>query len=585
MRGSVDRIKERLDILEVVGGYVKLEKAGANYKGKCPFHNEKTGSFFVSPGRNTYYCFGCGEKGDIFSFTEAMEGVDFRGALKILAKRAGVELVYEKPEVVSEKDKIYDSLETATNYYEEELAKNPEILKYLESRGLTSETIKLFRIGYSPEEWRGMVDYGKKTGFSTEILVKAGLVKYPSEESGGKTKDPYDVFRGRIMFPLNDAAGKVIAFSGRAIGDAMPKYLNSPDTILFTKSEVLYGLDKAKEDIRKKDFSVLVEGQLDLVLSHQAGVKNTVASSGTAFTRQHFERLQRLSQRIILAFDGDEAGAKASDKSALLGLSLGLDVKVAKLPVGKDPADLVMEDINVWKDVLRNAKHAIENRLQEILFREKDLRKVAKSVEKYVLPLVVLINSAMERSHFVSVIAKATGIREEVVWEDLKRVKIPDLRDLYGTENKSPDKVSDEKETPTRPPRKNYIERRIVGIIFWQKSLPEPSINLEALENDITAILGDSYLEKLLKSLESDKETLIFEAESYSKDKDKLTKDFRELVINLEDDSLREELTFAIRDLSVAERERNQERIDELGQQIAGIHKRMSVLEGKRKVM
>lgn len=426
MRGDAETVKERLDIAEVIGEYVKLEKAGQSFKARCPFHNEKTPSFFVSPHRQTYYCFGCGAKGDVFTFVEEIDGLDFREALKTLAERAGVELEYNVGTKLarSEKDKLHEVLEVATQFFEKRLGDNPSAKKYLLSRGLTEETIKEWRIGFAPDLWRVAYSYLLQAGFSKEIVVKAGLAKPVS----GNTKEPYDVFRNRLIFPIADIHGQVIAFSGRALDkETEPKYLNSPDTPLFTKSEVLYGLDKAKDKIRRQNYVVLVEGQVDLLLSHQAGVANTVASSGTAFTEAHLVRLKKLSPRIILAFDGDKAGEIAAEKSARLALALYLETKVAVLPEGEDPASVIHGSKGgeeKWKSILRSSKPAIEHFLDKILSEESDSRKVGKLIEKRLLPLLALLESSMERGHFVSLIARRTGIKEEVVWDDLRKVKV-----------------------------------------------------------------------------------------------------------------------------------------------------------------
>ncbi|OHB06016.1 MAG: DNA primase [Candidatus Zambryskibacteria bacterium RIFCSPLOWO2_01_FULL_47_14] len=426
MGSDVEKIKERLDIAEIIGGYVKLAKAGQSLKGRCPFHSEKTPSFFVSPARQSYYCFGCGAKGDIFTFVEQTEGLEFKEALKILADKAGVELQRYSPQSSverSEKEKILEVLEVTESFFKEELEKNSEAKKYFKSRGISEESIKIWNLGYAPAEWRALYSHLLALGYKEEILFKAGLIK-PVEK-----KSPYDTFRDRLIFPLRDSSGNVIAFSGRALSkETEPKYLNSPDSIVFKKHEVLYGLDKAKDKIRRKDYAVLVEGQIDLVMSHQAGVDNAIASSGTAFTQHHLGRLKKLSKRIILAFDGDKAGASAAEKSAELALSLGLEVKVAKLPLNNDPADLAKADPAKWKNILREAKPAIEHFLDLAIEGEKDRRKLGKIIEKKILSLLVLLESSIERSHFVSLIAKKTGIKEEVIWEDLKKVKRSDLK-------------------------------------------------------------------------------------------------------------------------------------------------------------
>ncbi|MBX4198712.1 DNA primase [Candidatus Parcubacteria bacterium] len=476
MRGNVEEVKDRLDIAEVIGGYVKVDKAGANFKAKCPFHNEKTPSFFISPARQSYYCFGCGAKGDIFTFVEEMEGVDFKEALKTLAAKAGVELKYERGESKGDTDKLYDALEEAAAFFESGLEASAEAKKYLASRGVSDESVKEWRLGYVPEDWRLLREHMLGKGYDDVTLTKAGLIKMSVDH---KDKEPYDVFRGRVIFPIFDASGRVIAFSGRALApDATPKYLNSPDTPLFVKSDVLYGLDKAKQDIRKKDYTVLVEGQLDLVLSHQSGVKNTVASSGTAFTAQHLERLRRLSPRILLAFDSDEAGSKASERSTVLALSLGLEVKLAKMPEGSDPADMVKTNPESWKDVLRKAKPAIEVFLDEILSEEKDARKVGKAIEKKVLPLILLLSSSIERSHFVSLIGKRTGLKEEHIWEDLKRAKRPDT--VTATAGKE--------EAKAESPKKRTRAEELEEIRSWRKENPG-DMDLRRQETELVILM------------------------------------------------------------------------------------------------
>ncbi|MFH1473103.1 MAG: DNA primase [bacterium] len=575
MRGNVDTIKERLDIAEIVSSYVKLEKGGANLKARCPFHNEKTPSFMVSPIRQSFYCFGCGAKGDMFNFIEEIEGVDFRGALRLLADKAGVELKYESKVTKTEKDKVGDAIMATMEFYEKKLEQARDALEYLDSRGINKESIKKWHLGYAQNEWRHLYDHLISLGFSKEVLIKAGLIKNVVNDS---SKDPYDVFRGRIIFPLFDRTGRAIAFSGRALAkDTEPKYLNSPDTILFNKSETLYGLDKAKEDIRKKNYAVLVEGQIDLVLSHQVGVTNVVASSGTAFTPRHLEKLNNLSQRIILAFDGDSAGMKAAEKSTQLGLTLGMEVKIASLPEGQDPAELIQNDLNSWKKALRDSVSAIEYFLNKILNQEKDIRKVGKFVEKKLLPLVLLVQSAIERAHFISLIAKRTGIREDMLWEDLRRAKIPDIKIETEWGQKSLGTV--------QLPRKSNIERRLIGIIFWQEGLPHPTVDIASLRGEMTKRLGEEYFEKLVELLQSERETLIFEAENYYSVSERLSKDIVELLNNLSDDVLRERLSKYSLELSRAEMAKDEEEINRLSVIIQGILREMATLEGEREKM
>ncbi len=432
MGGNVEAIKERLDIAEVIGGYIKLEKAGANYKAKCPFHNEKTASFHISTSRQGYYCFGCGAKGDIFTFVQEMEGTDFRGALKTLAERAGIELKTERREDKSEADELHQALEVATEFFEMNLSQNKEALDYLKGRGVSVESIKTFRLGLAHDSWREFREHANSLGIKDDVLLKSGLIKR-SEES--KSSEPYDTFRGRIVFPLCDARGKVIAFSGRALQkDLEPKYLNSPDTPLFNKSEVLYGFDKAREEIRKKNYAVLVEGQLDLVLSHQAGVKNTVASSGTAFTQMHLEKLKKISPRIILAFDNDDAGKKASYRSTALALSLGMEVKIADIRGGKDPADLVKEDEEKWREILRTSKSAVESFINSLVESESSASKIGKEVENKILPLIASMISRFDKEDAVSKVSSIIGKSPANVAEMVMKIKPEVIHSLTKAE-------------------------------------------------------------------------------------------------------------------------------------------------------
>ena len=540
MRSDVDTIKERLDIAEIVSGYIKLEKAGMSLKARCPFHNEKTPSFFVSPVRQSFYCFGCGAKGDIFTFVESVEGLDFRGALKLLAEKAGVEIKYHGGESKTEKDKILAVLEEATKFFEKELAGVSLARRYIASRGISDETVRDWRIGYAPAEWRSLYGYLQNLGYERDIIMKAGLIKKTVDEA--RSGEPYDVFRDRVIFPLADSNGSIIAFSGRALTkETEPKYLNSPDTVLFTKSEVLYGLDKAKDQIRKRDYAVLVEGQIDLVLSHQYGVRNSVASSGTAFTRMHLERLKRLSSRIIIAFDGDPAGEKAAEKASILGISLGLEVKVANLPEGLDPAEVIRKNSQEWKDILRESLPAVEFFFNKIEEKEKDPRKLGKQIEKRILPMIKLIGSTIEQSHFISLLAKRTSIKEEILWEDLKKAKKPELSQRSDLGNSKRSELNTEK-APT-PSHREQIKERLAEIKLWQ--------------------------EELSGSVE---EALV------------LKKEETELMDNLSGLLLRDNLSQLLSELSRAEVSKDEKSITNLTLMIQKIHGQMRALEEKKKI-
>lgn len=585
MSSNVEKIKERLSIEDVISSYIKLDRAGKNLKGKCPFHNEKTPSFFVSPDRGGYYCFGCGEKGDIFSFVEKFEGLDFMGAMKLLAERAGVELEFNNANdsQKTEKERLLAVMEEATKFFESGLKNSQQAIDYVKGRGITEETAKKFRIGYVPADWRLLYTHLKSKKFNDIDIEKAGLIKKPDDE-GGVKKEYYDRFRGRIMFPISDSSGRVIAFSGRILVDdgKSAKYLNSPDTILFNKSTVLYGIDKAKQDIRIKNYSILVEGQMDLVLSHQAGIKNTVAVSGTALADTLISKenvvnnlgvVKRLSNNIILAFDSDSAGRKAAMRSARIALSLGMDVKIADLPEGKDPADLVLADPESWKNVLRNSKAVVEFQLNTVLLQKLDPRKLPQALRDNVFPFIAPLTGAMEKAHYIKLIKEKTGLSEESIKEDL--IKTESLMKGEVAEVK---KVEANKNASTRL---DAIARKLFGLFYYLDKNPIPNIDIDSHRTSIKQIVGNRY-DNFIKNLEPFKDELILETEvTYSNQKDILD-NLNELMLNFEEDIVRSEFANAMAELSQAERNKDSTVINELIRTIDVLTKRTNELSKKR---
>ena len=538
MTDSVEKIKERLGIAEVVGGYLKLEKAGKNLKARCPFHNEKTPSFFVSPERGSYYCFGCGAKGDIFSFVEQFEGLDFKGALKLLADRAGVKLEYDRGSFSDGKagrEKIFQILEEATGYFETNLKSNDEAINYLQKRGVAEKTRVVFRLGYAPDEWHSLLTHLKNKKFAESDLEKAGLIK--KSETGSNY---YDRFRGRIIFPIADSAGRIVGFSGRILKgkpeDA--KYLNSPETELFVKSRILYGLDKAKAEIRRRDFAVLVEGQMDLLMSHQAGVANAVASSGTALTDEHINLLKRFSNRLLLVFDPDEAGFKAALRGAGLALTRGLEVKVAVLPKGLDPADLILRNPADWKDALKNAIFLIDFLLAKILNKGYDKRQLAKAVEKEVLPYIASLKSRIEQSHYISEIADKANIKEEALWVELRKaVPVIGKKEENDTLKKPAEKE--------KLNRRELLERRLFGLLFAEKD--------KKLENELKNIFDAVEFKTALEFWQPFREEIIFEVEEILGDGIS-EGEIAELLANLKNEMLREKFLQKTKELAEAEK-------------------------------
>ncbi|MDR3519595.1 MAG: DNA primase [Candidatus Pacebacteria bacterium] len=525
MNSPVQKIKERLSIEEVVSSYIKLDRAGTNLKARCPFHNEKTPSFFISPDRGTYYCFGCGAGGDIFTFVEEFEGLDFKGALKLLADRAGVQLENFNPkdkENKSEKEKLYEVMEEATLFFEKNLEGNTEVLKYLKARGLNEKSISDFRVGFVPVDWRLLYSNLKNKGFSDKEIEQAGLAKKAE-------KGMYDRFRGRVMFPISDSSGRVIAFSGRIFVDdgKSAKYLNSPETPIFSKNAVLYGIDKAKDSIRKNNFSILVEGQMDLILSHQAGYRNTVATSGTALSDSTVSKenvvsnlglIRRLSTNIVLAFDADKAGSNATIRAGKIALSLGMDVKVVKMPEGVDPADLISKSsAEAWKQAIKESKHIIEFLLNKVLETSNDGRKAGREIKEKILPFVDALESSIEKTYFLKKISDMSGIPQVALEDDLKKIA---QESKYEKEE-----IKEAGDMVNKLYRKDYIERKLIGIAFWKK-------DSKILER----------LREAAKKYENIREDLIFEAEVFYTNNEDLEKSVEEMFLSLEEEHINEEL-------------------------------------------
>ncbi len=413
MADTVERVKEKLGIQDVVAPYVKLTKAGKYWKGLSPFNKEKTPSFYVNPERGSYYCFSSSQGGDMFTFIEKMEGVDFKGALKILAEKAGVELVYEGGKKDTGKtDRLREAMARAEAFYARNLDEKGEAYAYALGRGLTAETIKEWNLGLAPDGWRSLLEELSAAGFTTKEMLDAGLIK----EADGKPGTYYDRFRNRLMFPIKDGAGRTVAFTGRALTKDDPaKYLNSPETELFKKSQVLFGMHKAKDAIRTRGFALLVEGQFDLVLLHQIGFENTIALSGTALSTEHLALVKRYADNLMLALDADRAGLAASAKNAHAALRAQMRVKAVRMPLGKDPADLASETPQDFVRRVQDAEPIIEFFLSVLSASEKDQHRLVIAVERVVLPLIAAMKSAMEQEHFIGVVARALGSSADAV--------------------------------------------------------------------------------------------------------------------------------------------------------------------------
>ncbi|MFA6215788.1 MAG: DNA primase [Patescibacteria group bacterium] len=529
MSGQVDEIKARVDIVDLVGEYIRLKPAGPNnWRALCPFHNEKTPSFMVSRDKQIWHCFGCSEGGDIFSFVQKMENVEFIEALKILAGKAGVKLISENPELTSQRNRLLDVTQAAASFWHKVLLESPAAQKardYLKKRQVSEQIIADFKIGYAIESWDSLVKFlksspGGEAGrkFSDQEIFLAGLsVK---KERG---QDFYDRFRDRLMFPINDLHGNPVGFSGRTLNpnEKAGKYINTPQTLIYNKSLVLFNLDKAKSEIKKQDLAILVEGQMDVLaavqarlpapdatdiggqaglpaldfsgqaglpaldFSGQAGTQNVIASSGTALTLDQLKILKRYTKNLAIAFDTDIAGESAAKRGIDLALSEEMNVKVIVIPEGKDPDDCIKKNPADWFDAVKNAKSIMEYYFEKT-FAKVDLAKAEgkKEAAKILLPIIVKIGNQIEQTHWLQKLGEALNVSEQILRESLVRPADSQKQNLSAT----PAKVTLD--------RNSMLAEQVLAI-----TLKNPNNLSYLIDNLPPEIITDDKLNQLYKNL------------------------------------------------------------------------------------
>ncbi|MBI5906879.1 DNA primase [Candidatus Saccharibacteria bacterium] len=414
---AVSEVKARLNIEDVIGEYVQLKRAGRNFKGLSPFTSEKTASFVVSPEKQIWHDFSSGKGGDVFSFVMEMEGLEFKAVLEMLARRAGVELEQFQGQKsggnAERKKRALEALELAVRFYQKQLTVNKPALTYLlKTRGFTKQTLLDWRLGYAPQTAHALTDFLTKHGFTTDEMKRAGLV---TQRYSGAS----DMFRGRIMIPLGDSRGTVVGFTARILNQSdneAPKYINTPQTVVYDKSRQVYGLHLAKEAIRKTGFVVVAEGNLDVISSHQAGVTNVVASAGTAMTEQHLRELKRFTGDIRLSFDSDRAGVAATERVIPLAQKAQVNLRIISLKDAKDPDELVRKDPKAWQQAIEDAKYALDW-LVERYQAELDLKTASgkKAFTDALLVSVRQLRDQVEQEHYLKHIAKLTDSSYEAV--------------------------------------------------------------------------------------------------------------------------------------------------------------------------
>ena len=567
----IDEIKNRLDIVEVIGSYIKLKKAGVSYKALCPFRSEKNPSFFVSPSRQIFKCFSCGVGGDVFAFVKQLEGVEFGDALRILAKRAGVTLRRQDPRLKTERRRLYEICELACQFFQKQLKSEAgkRAKDYLLKRGVKEESIKDYRLGYAPDVWRGVSGFLISEGYKPEEIIKAGLaIQSTSNNQQATVKNYYDRFRGRVMFPIFGLDSQVIGFGGRVlpqkkkeVEEKAPKYMNTPNTLLYDKSRVLYNLDKARMGIRKSDSCILVEGYFDTILSSQAGLKNIVATSGTALTNYQLKILKRYSDKLLSAFDMDIAGNLATKRGIDLAQLLGFDIKVITMPEDSDPADIISKNPKGWKKLVKEAKSILQFYFDSALSRfDKETLEGKKKISGMLLPPIKRIPNRIEQSFWVQRLAKALEINESAISEELKKIRL-DLPEISSDFIKKPERS-----------RKELLEEKMAML-----ALKEPE-NLTLITDEEIPLFSQKFSKLILHLKESpqketedpevrvliDELSLKGEAEGQVLEEEKSSEEFKDCLCEFRNLNTKERLDKISKQIKEAEEEKNFSKVEKL---------------------
>ena len=591
MEDAVTQIKQKLDIVDVIGSYISLKKSGRNYKALCPFHNEKTPSFMVSQELQIYKCFGCGVGGDIFNFVEAIEGVDFPRALEILAEKAGVKLVKSKDydEQSQIKKKIYEINEITTKFYQYMLLKHKvgaNALNYLKKeRKLNEDSIKTFRLGYAPDSWNALCGFLRKKGFKEEDLVLSGVAV---KRSSGN--DIIDKFRGRVVFPLINTDNRVLGFTGRTIFDREPKYLNTSETPVFHKSFFIFGLDKNRLNIKKMG-AVFVEGQMDVISAYQCGIKNVVCVSGTSLTENQLDILSRYTQDVAFCFDSDFAGIEASYRAIEMAEKKNFNVKAVLIPEPfKDLDDLIKSDANRAKEVIGNPIPIYDFFLTTVL-KKYDKRTAIgkKKIMEDLVPIFSKISNRILFDHYVKQISSELEISENTIYslfkevpsereksyEEFRELEEKSLPQIYGPEGhfislilKSP--IDSAKSAVEKLKKEDFLNGKVAEIFNHLKMYlkdRKTDINIKTflnkLDEDLKEITSELYLWDFMEEGDGEEGKKVLERE------------LKEVIERIKKDSVRRQLQIISSDIKMAETRKDNKEVERLTKKFEKLSKNL----------
>ena len=595
MTNHVEEIKNKLDIVDIVSSYINLQQASGNFRANCPFHNEKTPSFMVSREKQIWHCFGCDKGGDLISFVEEYEGIDFKEALKILAEKANVPLTGFSSAKKEDHSKLYEINKEAAKFFhnilEQDTEASKKVLKYLDKRQVKKGSIINWQLGLSSESWDGLLRYLVTEGYGEEDIFKAGLIVKKKDNSGY-----VDRFRKRLMFPISDTQGRVVAFTSRTLTGIVydeeefgGKYINSPQTAIYDKSKTLYGWHLAKDVIRQKKYLIVVEGNMDVIASHQTSANNSVAVSGTALTLDHIKLIKRYANNVILAFDGDAAGSRASFRSISLCWQEDMNVKILVSPKGKDPADIIKSNPDEWlqfiKDSIPVMDYYFKRIFQAIDINRADHKKVA--VQK-LLPIIKYLKTEIEQVHYLKILADKLNVPFEILKKDLDQA----TSFLEKQDTVVQKVVQDKKDSAT------LLAERIFMIAFFKNqyldkliSELDPDMIIESFQDLYKKVIiyytKHQNLEKFGNFEElSDEEKEMWIRLSMSGEKDyneikevDLANDFQHLISRLKKESLDIQRQGLINQLRQAETSDDQAKQDEISHKINLINKEVYKLQ------
>lgn len=485
---QVEEVKNKTDIVSIISEYIEVKKAGRNYKANCPFHGEKTPSFMISPELQMYKCFGCGKSGDVFTFIEEHEGMEFGEALKYLAEKAGVKLIFSNNDNHSDRERIIEVNNSAQKFFEYALNNHPEakrVFEYLKKdRGLNEESIKKFNIGYSPNDFKALSNYLiQKKNYNINDLEKTGLL------AGSKGR-LFDRFKGRVIFPLFDHRGEVVGFAGRILPwdkQDMAKYINSPETAVYHKSKVLYGLNITKGEIRNSKFAIIVEGELDMISSYQAGIKNVIAIKGSALTEDQIRLINRFCQKIVLCLDSDTAGDEAAKRGAISAINLGFEVKVAHIKSYKDPDEAARKDPEAYRTAISEAVDIWDFLINQI-FNKYDMGtgNGKASISREIIPLLQLIEDKIVQSYYIENVARRLSVPVDAVLGQISKQDV----------SNSSANIETYKVVDTKRDRRQIIEERLLLNLLTNE--PQKIFNIE-----ISSLFSSNIILKVISNLDT----------------------------------------------------------------------------------